>query len=851
MAALIHDVRYALRQMRLAPVFTITVMLTLGLGIGATTAIFSLIHTVMLKSLPVADPSALYRIGTGKVCCYIDTPQGEWGLFSYDFYHRIQKSAPQFQQIAAFQAEPHILSIRRSGSADSQARAFLGEYVSGNYFQTFGVKPFAGRLFTPADDRRNATPVAVLSYRTWQQDFGGNPSVVGSTFIFERFPFLIVGVAPPGFFGETLSSTPPSIWIPLQVEYLLDADASFNAVPSSAWLRLIGRLHPGASTAGVPSQLTSLLRHWLVADAAMTPDHRAELLENLSRQRIDIASAAGGVGAMKDAYGASLRILLGACLLVLLIACSNIANLLLARGISRRANSAVHVALGASRRRLVRQAFTESVLLGMLGAIVGVAIAWAGARIAVLLAFGHAHAFALDIHPSWPVLGFCFAVALLCAIVFGIVPAWLSMRTNPIEAVRGANRATGRSSSRLRKSLIVLQSAVSLVLIAGATMLTHGLLNVEGQNFGFSTSNRIVVRMEEPLAAYSLDHLNVLYRQLRLRLEQLPGVRSASVALYGPLITGQWKQFIVKPGQGLPRVDGSQTAMWDRVSPGYFQTIGQRIVQGREFTDADDTATQGVAVVNEAFVRRFFPREDTLGQYFGFGKPEYSKTFRIVGVARDAKYANPNEPAAPMVFGAIRQRVVYTQPVMRDNEKWSHFITGVQVWADGDLGEMEPRIRQAFKEIDPNFAIVGIQTMQQQVASNFDQERAVAQLSGLFGILALLLTAIGLYGVTAYTVERRTGEIGVRMALGANRADILILILRGAFTQVALGLAIGIPAAVFIGKLHNSRLYKVGAIDPIALVTAVSALLFAAFAASVIPAWRAASTEPLEALRTE
>lgn len=851
MTTLLQDVRYALRQMRLAPVFTLTVVLTLGLGIGATTAIFSLIHAVMLKSLPVADPSALYRIGTGKACCYIDTPQGQWGLFSYDFYHRIQKSALQFEQIAAFQAEPHILSVRRSGSADAQAKAFLGEYVSGNYFQTFGVKPFAGRLFTSADDRRNATPVAVLSYRTWQQDFGGNPRVVGSTFIFERFPFLIVGVAPPGFFGDTLSNTPPSIWIPLQVEYLLDADAPYNAVPSAAWLRLIGRLRPGASTVGISSQLTALLRHWLVSDAAMTPDHHAELLENLSKQRIDVASAAAGVGVMKDAFGASLRILLGACILVLLIACSNIANLLLARGMSRRANSAVQVALGASHRRLVRQALTESILLGTLGAIVGVGIAWAGAHVAVRLAFGSAHAFAIDVHPSWPVLGFCFAIALFSAILFGTVPAWLSVRTNPIQAVRGTNRATGRSSSRLRSGLIVVQSAVSLVLIAGATMLTHGLLNVEGQNFGFSTHNRIVVRMEEPLAAYSLDHLNVLYRQLRLRLEQISGVRSASVALYGPLITDQWKQFIVKPGEGMPRVDGSQTAMWDRVSPGYFQTIGQKIVRGREFTVADDQTTQGVAVVNVAFVRRFFPRKNPIGQDFGFGKPEYSKTFRIVGVASDAKYANPHAPAVPMVFGAIRQNVDYTQPVMRDNEKWSHFITGVQIWANGDLAQMEPRIREAFKEIDPNFAIVSVQTLQQQVATNFDQERAVAQLGGLFGILALLLTAIGLYGVTAYTVARRTSEIGVRMTLGANRANILMLILRGAFAQVALGFAIGIPVALFIGAIGDSRLYEVGAIDPVALVTAVLALLLATFAASVIPALRAASTEPLEALKTE
>ena len=530
-ASLLSDLRYALRQMRRGPVLTVTVMLTLGLGIGATTAIFSLIHAVMLKSLPVADPNRLYRIGTGKTCCYSGDPQGEWGIFSYDFYQRLRRSTPQFEQVAAFQAEPNILSVRY-GSHREQAQAMIGEYVSGNYFQTLGINPFAGRLFTFADDTRNAPPVAVLSYHAWQQEFSGNPSIIGATVAIEGFPFTIVGVTPPGFFGDTLTSNPPAIWVTLRAEYLTDGNGSYNVVPSSAWLRVIGRLRPGASVAGIPAQLTAMLRHWLTTDAAMMPDNRRELLAELPRQNINIGSAASGVGMMRDTYGNSLGILLGICALVLLIACANVANLLLARGLARRAQIAIMSALGASRKRLIRQALTESVLLGVMGGVAGVLIAVVSARLLVRLAFGHVDAIRVGL--SWPMLGFCIALALISGILFGTIPAWLLSRTDPIETVRGMNRTTGDASSRLRQSLVVLQTAASLALLAGAGLLTRSLLNIEHQDFGFATQNRISVVMEAPLAAYTVDHLDVLYRQLEQGLGRLPGVRGASVSLISP-----------------------------------------------------------------------------------------------------------------------------------------------------------------------------------------------------------------------------------------------------------------------------------------------------------------------------
>ncbi len=845
--SLLSDVRYALRQMRRAPVLTITVMLTLGLGIGATTAIFSLIHAVMLKSLPVADPGSLYQIGTGKICCYSGNPEGEWGIFSYDFYQRLRRATPEFEQVAAFQAKPDILSVRY-GSHAAQAQALIGEYVSGNYFQTLGINPFAGRLFTFADDARNAPAVAVLSYSAWQQQFGGNPSIVGATVAIEDIPFTVVGVTPPGFYGDTLASTPPAIWVTLRAEYLTDANASYNEVPSSAWLRVIGRLRRGASVAGASARLTAMLRHWLITDAAMMPDNRTELDRELPHQNISIASAASGIGMMRDTYRSSLGILLGICALVLFIACANVANLLLARGLSRRPQIAVMSALGASRQTLMRQALTESILLGVMGGGAGIVIALIGSRLLVLLTFGHIDA--MHVGLSWPMLGFCLALALLSGILFGTGPAWLLARANPIEAVRSSNRTTHDGSARLRGSLVVLQTAVSVGLLAAASLLTRSLLNIEHQDFGFATQDRISLRMEAPLAKYTFNDLNVLYRRLEQGLRALPGVRGASVALYSPF-TGNFRQTIVKPGQGMPRVDGSQSVMWDRVSPGYFATIGQTLLSGRDFSEEDNANTHGVAIVNQAFVRRFFPGQDPLGKLFGFAVPENSTNLRIVGVVRDAKYTDPDQPADPMVFAPLTQQLAYSQPFLQDDEKWSHFITGAQVWSSTDLSRMEPGIREVFKQVDPNFAITTILPMQQQVDVNFDQQRLLARLSGLFGVLALLLASIGLYGVTAYNVTRRTSEIGIRMAIGANRLHIAALILRSAFAQILFGIALGLPIAILTGRLLGARLYQIGAVDPLSLALPAAALLLCALVASALPARRAASIEPLEALRTE
>jgi predicted permease len=553
---------------------------------------------------------------------------------------------------------------------------------------------------------------------------------------------------------------------------------------------------------------------------------------------------------MRDAYADSLRLLFALCLAVLLIACANIANLLLARGISRRGQIALQLALGASRKRILRQALTECSVLALLGGVAGVGIAWCGTKMAITLAFRNASAVPIDARPSLPVLGFCLGLSLLTGLIFGIVPALLSSRADPIESLRGANRSTHRSSALPQTLLIVLQAALSVVLIAAAGMLTHSMLNLKNQNLGFATAKRLIVQMEPPLADYTLDQLTLRYRDLLGRLSQLPDVHSASLALHGP-IGGGWTETIVKPGEGIPHLDGTQSARWNRVSPGYFKTIGLPILQGRGILDSDRADTRGVAVVNQAFVKRFFNNQPVIGKHFGFGFPGYSNALEIVGVVRDAKSGDLREPPPPVAFGALTQHIAFKEETLQASDKWDHFINEAELFFTGDPGTLEPRIREAFRLVDPNFAIIDIQPMQELVDTQLDQQKAVAQLSGLFGILALVLASIGLYGVTAYTVARRTGEIGIRMAVGANRLQIIGLVFRGAFAQVATGLALGLPASILVGKLLSTQLYHVGMLDPVALVVAIVTLALGTCVASIFPARRAASIDPMRALRSE
>jgi predicted permease len=616
---------------------------------------------------------------------------------------------------------------------------------------------------------------------------------------------------------------------------------------------VIGRLKPGASVDGMAPRLTAVLRQWMQHDSGYPSNWMPDIMRMLPKQNIAVVPAGAGVGIMKQQYGRSLRLLMAVCAVVLLIACANVANLLLARAVARRGQTAIRLAIGASRAQIVSHALIEAVLLAIAGAVAGLFVAMGAARLLLSLAFSSVQFLPISTTPSPIVFTFAFGVALLTGLIFGAAPAWFATRTDPVDALRGSGRSTSDHSSLTRKALLVVQATLSVVLVAGATMLARSLNKLEGQDFGYQIPGRVLVSLNRPPATYTQPKLAAMYRQLEERLNRLPGVQGAGLALYNPL-TDNWSELILVAGKPAPKMGEEAGASWDRVSANYMQHLGMTIVRGRGFNAADNENTAPVAVVNEGFVKRFFTsHEDPIGQYFGLDLPENVNTFRIVGVVRDAKFAGfaLGRPARPMFFVPLAQNVDYKNELMRRLELGSHFIGGILLVTNATPGAIEPVVTRALSEIDPNLTIISVRTLRQQVDLSFDQERAVATLAGLFGVVALLLAAVGLYGVTAYAVAQRTNEIGIRMALGADRAKVVDLILRGAFRRVVIGLVLGLPLAVGAGRLISAQLHGVSFWDPLALTVAAGALAVCAFFAAIIPALRAAGISPMTALRTE
>jgi len=849
---LIGELRYALRQFWVARIFTITAILTLAIGIGGTTAIFTLIHALMLRSLPVSDPDSLYRIGDGGSCCVQGGPQDRWGMFSYPLFERLKAELPEFEEITAFQAGGARLSVRRQ-DVDVTPRPLRSEYVTGNYFSTLGIKAFGGRVLSTTDDSPASAPVLVMSHQAWQSTYGGDHSVVGATLVVEGHPFTVVGVTAPGFFGETLRANPPDLWIPLQQEPLISGETSILRQPVSAWLRAIGRLKPGATTDGLGPRLTGILHQWMQHDSGYPANWMPDVVQALPRQVIAVVPAGGGVGVMREQYRRSLQILLGVCGLVLLIACANVANLLLARAVARRGQTALRLAIGASRRQIVTQALVESILLAVAGGIVGIAVAIGTARLLLSLAFAGATFLPIETNPSPMVLAFAFGLALVTGIVFGAAPAWFATRTDPIDALRCAGRSTGDHSSMTRKALLVVQAAISVVLVTGSMMLARSLGNLESQDFGYEIKSRVLVALNRPPANYKPEKLAALYRDVEERLNRLPAVRGAGLALYNPL-TDNWGELVLVGGHPPPKPGEAAGASWDRVSANYLQDLGVKLVRGRHFTPADNETAENVTVVNEAFVKRFFKTdEEPLDQHFGLDLPAYVNSYRIVGIVRDAKFAGfaLDQPARPMFYVPLAQTIDYDNPLMKRLESASHFVGGLLLVTDLPPATLEPELKRTLAAADPNLTVTSVRTLQQQVDRSFDQPRAVASLAGLFGVVALVLAAIGLYGVTAYTVAQRTNEIGIRMALGAGRGNVLGMVLRGAFRRVVFGLVLGLPLAVGAGYLLSAQLYGVKFWDPLALAIGAVSLGSCAFFAAIIPAQRAASISPIRALRTD
>jgi predicted permease len=849
-------IRHAARQLWTSRAFTATAVLTLALGIGGTTAIFTLIDAVMLRPLPVADPARLYRIGDGADSTAEGRPPGRWGMLSFPLYERLRSSAPEFDSVTAFDWGGTQLSVRRQGAADS-GKSLRSEYATGSYFSTFGVGATVGRLFVPDDDQPSASPVLVLSHRAWRQAYGADPTIVGATLLVEGHPFTVTGVAAAEFFGETVRADPPDMWIPLQQEPLLASNGSLLRQSVSPWLFAVGRLGRGQSVEGIAPRLTGVLRQWIRDDAGYPGTWMPDILRGLDRQIVPVVPAGDGIGleglSAKEQYGSSLQVLFVVCGFVLLVACANVANLVLARAAVRRAQTAVRIAIGATRSQIVIEALTESVILAIAGSVVGLFVAVATARLLIALAFRNSQFVPIAATPSAAVLGFAAGLALLTGIVFGATPAWFATRTDPVDALRGSGRGSTDRSSRARAALMSAQMTMGVVLVAGSAMLARSLGNLAHQDFGFQVSGRVLIGLSRLPSTYTPERLSALYRELQGRLAGVQGVQSASLALYNPLGPSGWGASILVAGR--PPNPGTETAAyWNRVSAGYLSQLGVSLARGRLFTTADDDSAAPVAIVNEAFVRRFLRRsDDPIDQHFGLERLENANTFRIVGVVRDAKFAGPglHGAARPMYFVPLAQSVDYGSDRLRLVEGLSHFIRGILLVTDAPLGDLEPRIRRTLAEADPNLTITSVRTMRQQIDSSLDRERAVASLAGLFSTIVLVLAAVGAYSVTAYLVAQQTKEIGIRMALGADRSSVVGLVLGRTLQRAAVGIAAGLPLAVAAARLMSAQLYAVSFWDPVALTLAAGSVAGCVFVAAIVPAAGAAAISPMSALRSE
>jgi len=858
MGTLIQDLRYGLRMLRKSPAFTAVSVLTLALGIGATTAIFTLVQQVMLRTLPVVRPDQLWRIGDAVRCCYSDgytegdgkwLPPNDWSFFSWETYKLFRANTPAFENLAAFQvgvANAH-LGVRRAGSPAPVAPA-NGEYVSGNFFETFGVSAWRGRVFTEADDREGTPPVAVMSFHTWQGKYGSDPSVVGETSQVNGQPFTIVGVAPPGFFGAKLdSSDMPDFWMPLTTEPLIAGATSRLKNPRLAWLDLIGRVRPGTNPKILEVQLQVELHQWLANHVA---DMTAKEEAVWQKQTLHLTPGGAGISLMREKYKDSLWLLLMAALCVLLVACANIANLLLARGLKDRQQTAVRAALGASRARLVRKALTESLTLSFFGAVAGIAVAYAGARLILRLAITGPDAWVpVNPAPSTPVLLFALGISVITGVVFGMAPAWMALRAEPIEVLRGANLRVARNrgvwgTAGAQKMLVIVQAAASVVLVSAAAMLGQSLRNLERQNFGFDTGGRYLVSIGPKISGYKQEQLIPLFREIEDHLRAIPGVRIVSSVLCAPLTGWVWPRNIRIEGK--PEDDGSSG--WTRVTPGFFETLGEKIMMGRPIANEDNADARPVAVINEAFARRFFGKENPIGRHFGPAPEKNAGMYEIVGVASNVDFGDGPQP---MYFVPEAQSTHFDDAETEEREIGSHYLSDIVIWAPGNPPGLEVEAKKALADVDPNLVMYGVQSYSEVIQADFAQQNMIASLTWLFGAVGLVLAAVGLYGVTAYGVQQRTNEIGVRMALGADRGSVVAMVLRGAFAQVAIGLALGIPAAIGAGHLITNQLFGVRPWDPLMLSGATLLLGLAALIAAVIPARRATRVDPMVALRYE
>jgi macrolide transport system ATP-binding/permease protein len=841
-----QDVRFAIRQLRRAPGFATVAILSLALGIGANTAIFTLINAVLLTALPVRDPGSLYLLGhASESGVGSGFSPGSYDAYSVDLYHHLQDTHV-FDGLCAVQSEEqNRVGVRRKGW--SVAQPAQAKLVSGNYFDVIGAGAALGRTLVPSDDSAAAPPVAVVSYRYWRNALDGDPAAIGSMLDVTGIPVTVVGVAAPAFYGQTLQADPPDIWLPLSVDRRLEPELKLLDSPDQQWLYLIGRLAPSVSRARGDARLTAVLRSWLLntLGAGASDEDR----QDVAKTYIELTPAGSGVAGMQRDYAQTLRLLFGAAMAVLLIACANIAALLLARGSARRAERFMRLALGGGRWRLLRQALTESLTLALAGGVLGVGVAAIGTRLLIAAVFRGATYVPIHPAPDLRVLAFTFALSSVAAIAFGLLP---TLRSDAEIAsamkgtrVKGSGPRTGRPS--LGQTLIVVEAALAVVVLAVAGGFLRSLGNLTHQQFGFDHTHLLAATIDPAHAGYGHPRLETLYRQLDSRLNALPGVESASFSTFSPF-DECCSQFTISISGREPRPNEQFSARIDRVSPRYFHTIGTAVVQGRGFDDRDGPTSAPVAVVNQAFVDRYFPRVDPIGRRFGFGgDPKRGSDLEIVGVVQTAKYEDVREPPIPMAFLPFLQQPRDPIHVMLATD----FARVIEVRSAGPPAALAREVRATLADIDPELSALHVAAVADDLGDTLSQDDVIAALVTFFGLLGLALTCVGLYGITAFSVHRRASEIGIRMALGAQRRAVTGMVMRSVLIQGLLGLVLGLFAAVAVSRVIASQLYGVSATDPRNAALAVAGLIACVALAGFIPAQRAARIDPVRALRHE
>jgi macrolide transport system ATP-binding/permease protein len=845
MGALIQDLTYASRQLRKTPGFTTTVILTLALGIGANAAIFTLVNAVLLRSLPVTDPKTLVRVGDTDDCCvnsgYNDS--GNYSLFSTESYLLFKKELPEFDELAAMESgfDYRPLTARREGP-QAVAKSVMGEFVSGNYFRTFGLRPAAGLFFTDADDAKGAAFTAVMSYVTWAHDYGSDPSIVGSTFLINTQPVTIIGIAPKDYFGDRLTSNPPNFYLPLESMAVIFS-VPYVHDPEVEWVYIMGRVKPGVSLSAVQAKASSLLRQQFSTFKVFS-NERAKTF--LGRTHVVLTPGGAGIQQLQDNAKSQLHLLTWIAALVLLVACANIANLQLVRSMSRRGEMCVRTALGAQRSHIIRQLLTESVLLAGLGGIVGLAVAYAGAHMLLAMAFPGAQNIPINAAPSPPVIGFAFVLSLLTGLLFGVAPAWISARAQPAEALRSGSRTVASGASLLQRSLVVVQASLSLVLLVGAGLFAQSLNKLETSNMHLDSNNRYIIHINPQAAGYATTQVESLYRTIEAQFHGIPGIVKVGIATYTPMEDNNWSTSMQVQGEP----DRNKGASFVKSNAEYFDSVGTHVLMGRGFLPQDLFSAPPVTVVNKEFVKQFFkPGENPIGHRIGSPGPQSAGDFELVGVVDDTTYTSVQWKDHAMFFVPITQRPASDKtPIATDV---SLYAGAIVIQADRPMNNMEKLAQRTLSGINPNLTIVKFQTFDQQIADRFNENRMIAQLTSLFGGLALLLATIGLYGVTAYTVVRRTSEIGIRMALGAERTRVIGMVMRGAMTQAFLGLIVGTPIAMLCVRYVKAQLYEIASVDLGVMAVAIVVLVVAACIAGMIPARRAASISPVQALRVE